>query len=133
MLLPYMIRRFLCVSDNLKGYSRWIVRNAISFESKAVIDRLRPNHAETDSAGHLSFGIQIRARAEIWFEISAPLAPPIQLSYCMMSKPTPTAHCQREDDTVRERTGYPPSYAEAKKMKSLTLHNHGCLRASLRD
>jgi len=34
---------------------------------------------------------------------------------------------------VRERTGHPPSYTEAKKMKSLTLHTHGCLRANLRD
>ena len=70
------------------------------------------------------------ARAEIWLEISAPLAPPSQLSY-MMS--TLTVHCQWVDETVRKRTGHPPSYAEAKKMKSLTLHTHGCLRASLRD
>jgi len=27
---------------------------------------------------------------------------------------------------VRERTGHPLSYAEAKKIKSLTLHTHGC-------
>src|SRR6218665_2928156 len=45
---------------------------------------------------------------------------------------TLTVHCQREDETVRERTGHPPSYAEAKKMKSLTLHTHGCLRVSLK-
>jgi len=32
----------------------------------------------------------------------------------MMS--TLTAHCQWEDETVRERTGHPPSYAVAKKM-----------------
>jgi len=38
----------------------------------------------------------------------------------MMS--TLTAHCQWEDETVRERTGHKPSYDEAKKMKSLTLH-----------
>ena len=49
----------------------------------------------------------------------------------MMS--TLTAYCQREDETVRKRICHPPSYAEAKKMKSLTLHTHGCLRASLRD
>jgi len=49
----------------------------------------------------------------------------------MMS--TLTALCQWEDEMVRERTGLPPSYAVAKKMKSLTLHNHGYLRASLRD
>jgi len=34
---------------------------------------------------------------------------------------------------VRERTGHRSSYAEAKKMKSLTLHTHDCPRASLRD
>jgi len=44
---------------------------------------------------------------------------------------TLTANCQWEDETVRERTGHPPSYVEAKKIKSLTLHTHGCLRASL--
>jgi len=32
-----------------------------------------------------------------------------------------TAHCQWEDETVRERTDHPPSYTEAKKMKSLTV------------
>ena len=42
----------------------------------------------------------------------------------MMS--TLTAHCQWEDDTAMERTGYPPSYAEAKKLKSIKLHTHGC-------
>src|SRR6218665_1517110 len=36
----------------------------------------------------------------------------------MMS--TMTVHCQWEDETVRERTGHPPSYAKAKKM---TLHS----------
>ena len=46
---------------------------------------------------------------------------------------TLTAHCQLEDEKVRERTGHPLSYAETKKMKSLTLHAHGCLRASLRE
>jgi len=33
---------------------------------------------------------------------------------------TGTVHCQREDETTRERTDHPPSCAEAKKMKSLT-------------
>jgi len=49
----------------------------------------------------------------------------------MMSKLT--SHCQREDEMVRERTGHPPSYAKAKKMKPLALHNYGCSRASLGD
>ena len=69
------------------------------------------------------------ARAEIWFKIavtSAPLA-----NSAMMS--TLTVHCQWEDEMVRERTGHPPSCAEAKKMKSLTLHTHGCPKVSLRD
>ena len=49
----------------------------------------------------------------------------------MMS--TLTAHCQWDNDTARERTGHTPSHAVAKKRKSLTLHTHGCPRASLRD
>jgi len=31
-------------------------------------------------------------------------------------------YCRWEDEAVRKRIGHPPSYAEAKKMKSLTLH-----------
>jgi len=54
-------------------------------------------------------------------EISAPPAPPNQLSYDEYT----TVHCQWEDETVKERTGHLPSYTEAKKMKSLTLHTHG--------
>jgi len=46
---------------------------------------------------------------------------------------TLTIHCQWEDETARERTGHPISYAVAKKMKSLTLHTRGCPRASLTD
>jgi len=38
-----------------------------------------------------------------------------------------TVHCQWEDEAVRKRTGHPPSYAEVKKMKSLTLHIPGLL------
>jgi len=48
----------------------------------------------------------------------------------MMS--TLTTLCQWEDETVRERTVHPPSYVVAKKMKSLTLHTHVCLKASLK-
>src|SRR6218665_991019 len=44
---------------------------------------------------------------------------------------TLTAHCQLEDETVMEKTGHPSSYAEAKKIKLLTLHTHGSPRASL--
>ena len=44
-----------------------------------------------------------------------------------------TLPCQWEDVMVRERTGHLPSYSKAKKMKSLTLHTHGCRKASLRD
>ena len=32
-----------------------------------------------------------------------------------------------EDQMTRERTGHPPSYAEAKKTKLLRLHTHGLL------
>src|SRR6218665_333199 len=44
-----------------------------------------------------------------------------------------TTHCHWEDEMVKETTGHPPSYAEAKKIKSLTLHTHGFPKASLRD
>jgi|SRR6218665_220342 len=38
-----------------------------------------------------------------------------------------------KNKTVRERTGHQPSYAEAKKTKSQTLHTHGgCFKASFR-
>src|SRR6218665_516560 len=40
----------------------------------------------------------------------------------MMS--TLTTHRQWEEVMVRERTGHSPSYAEAKKMKSLKPHTH---------
>ena len=69
-------------------------------------------------------GVQIPARAEILFKISAPPALPRQLGY---DEYTVSAK------TVRERTGHPSSYAEAKKMKLLTLHTHGSSRTSLRD
>src|SRR6218665_715908 len=52
-----------------------------------------------------------------------------KVNSAMMS--TLTSPCQWEDKTVRERTGHPPSCTEAKKMKSLTLHTHGCPKASL--
>jgi len=39
----------------------------------------------------------------------------------MMS--TLTIHCQWEDEMEREGTGHLPSYAEAKKMKLLTLQD----------
>ena len=74
-------------------------------------------------------GVQIQARAEIWFENSALHAP--LANSAMMS--TLTLHCQWENEMVRERTGRLPSYAEAKKMKSLTLHTHGCLRTNVKD
>ena len=56
--------------------------------------------------------VQIPAKAEIWFEISGPCASLARL----------TVHCRLEDETAKERRGHPPSHAEAKKMKSLTLN-----------
>jgi len=52
------------------------------------------------------------AMAEIWFEISAPPAPPISNSAMMSTLSV-------ENETVRERN----NYAEAKKMKLLTLNS----------
>src|SRR6218665_1860664 len=37
---------------------------------------------------------------------------------------TLTLHGQWEDEMLRERTGHLPSYAEDKKMKSITLHTY---------
>jgi len=37
----------------------------------------------------------------------------------------------KEVETARQRTGQPPSYARAQKMKLPTLHDHVCLRDSL--
>jgi len=56
--------------------------------------------------------------------LAAPLANSVVMS-------TLTARCEFEfevvtvRETMRERTGYPPSYAEAKRMKSLILHTDG--------
>jgi len=33
-----------------------------------------------------------------------------------------------EDETAREKTDHPASYAEAKKMQSGTVHTHDCLQ-----
>ena len=77
----------------------------------------------------MRFGVQIPAREEIWFEASAPSATLVNSD--IMS--TLIALCLWENEMVRERTGRMPSYAVAKKMKSLILHTHGCLRASVRD
>jgi|SRR6218665_1033176 len=41
--------------------------------------------------------------------------------------------CRWEEEMARERTDYLPSYAKAKKMKSLILRVHGCLMSSLKD
>ena len=46
---------------------------------------------------------------------------------------TLTLRSRWEDETARERIGHPLAYTKAKKMKSLTLHTHGCLRTSLKD
>ena len=77
----------------------------------------------------MRFGVQIPARAGIWIETCTPS----ELSYDEYTPHLPhnistMSVIQWEDETVRERTGQPPSYRPtvAKKMKSLTLHTHGC-------
>src|SRR6218665_2278974 len=93
---------------------------------------LRFNSTERWSSGLCAglpieeFRVQIPAMAETWIEIYAPSAPLANSS--MMS--TQTVHCKWEDETVRERTGHPPSYTEAKKMKSLILYTLGFPRNS---
>ena len=63
--------------------------------------------------------VEIPNSAEICVEILLHPA-----NRAMMS--TPTVRCRWEDETAKEMTGHPPS----KKMKSLTLHTHGCIRTS---
>jgi len=58
-----------------------------------------------------------------------PPAPSLSNSAIMS---TLTVDCQWEDEAVRTG-GHSPSYGGAMKMKLLTLHTHGCPRASLRD
>ena len=77
----------------------------------------------------MRLGVQIPARAEIWFEISAPPVLSTQLNYDEYTDHTLSVG--RLDG--EGKTGHLLSYAEAKKMKSLTLHTHGCHRASLSD
>lgn len=49
-----------------------------------------------------------------FFQISAPPVSPDQLSYDELIN----MHCRWEDKKARERTGHPPSLAEAKKMSN---------------
>jgi len=69
----------------------------------------------------MRLGAQILIGTEIWLHISALLFPEPTLSML-------TAHCQWEDETVRESTGHPPSGAKVKKRKLLALHTYGFLR-----
>src|SRR6218665_1784690 len=64
------------------------------------------------------FRVQIPARAEIRFEISAPPVLPSQLNYRTLL----VGRCDDEGKNWSAAL----SYAEAKKIKSLTLHTYGC-------
>src|SRR6218665_1758256 len=75
--------------------------------------------------------VQIPARAEICVKISVPPTLPNHLSYDECTDRTLLYGW--EDEPARERTGHLPSYAEAKKMKQLSLHFHGCRTDSFRD
>jgi len=75
-------------------------------------------------AGLSRDGVQINARADNWLEISHLPAPLSNSAVTGML----TVPCHWEDEMARERTGQPPSYTEAKKMKSLTLHTNDCPR-----
>ena len=49
------------------------------------------------------------------------------LHLCLLANSTVmstlTVHSEREDKMARDRTSHPPTYAEAKKMKSLAHHH----------
>lgn len=51
---------------------------------------------------------------------------------CYISSTLTISECVG-DQVARERTGDPPMYAEAKKMKSSTLRTHGAAQARLRN
>jgi len=70
----------------------------------------------------MRFGVKVLATVDIFSRFLLPPAP--LANSAMMS--TLTAHCQWEDETVRERTGHPPAFAEAKKCSLLTLHTRVC-------
>src|SRR6218665_1512649 len=63
-------------------------------------------------------------QGRMWIVISAPSASPSQLSFPL------TLLCSYEIETARKRTGHLASYVDVKKIKSLTIHTHGCPRAT---
>ena len=97
-----------------------------------VVDAVcRPVQSSGYFAGLLTvrFGVQTPARAEIWFQISVPSAPPSQFTYDGYTDRTMSVG--RPDG---EGEDWPPALlCQAKKMKLLTLHTQGCPAASLRD
>ena len=54
----------------------------------------------------------------------------IMNSSCMHVFTYSTPHLFWDKSDTGQRTGHLSSYAESKKIKSLTLHTHGCLRAN---
>ena len=71
------------------------------------------------------------ARAEIFAEISAP---PTSLTNLTMTEYTDcTLSVERWDSERKNCRPSAPYVPRLKNMKSLTLHTHGCLKASLRD
>jgi len=69
---------------------------------------------------------------DIWFKISVPSAPPSQLRYMSTLNVHSMGRWDGEERMPGLDSGHPPSNAQAKKMKSLTLHTHDCYRAGLR-
>ena len=79
--------------------------------------------------------VRIPARTESWFEISAPYEP--LTNSAIISTLIVHVHYRWRDKTARESTGHTPSYAQPKKVKSLTFNKvdtqitHVCLLAAL--
>ena len=73
----------------------------------------------TGCTAYREFRVQTPASTNLVLDFcstsSAPLA-----NLAMMS--TLTVYCRWEDETARERTGHPSSYANAERMRLLTLH-----------
>jgi len=73
---------------------------------------------------HREWGVQTPTGQKFRCKISAS---PIQPSYEYTDRTLSV-----EDEMAGDRNGHPPSYAEAKKLMSLTLHTYGCLKGYLK-
>src|SRR5688572_10473916 len=92
--------------DGQCGRMVGIIKRKVAARNRGQ-ERMEKNRLQCDQPSYRGRLKRERERAEIWFEISAPPAPPSQLSYILS---TLTVHCRWEDETAKESTDHPPSY-----------------------